>query len=65
MQLEQERGEQKSRQAQMREAMMRLEEEVRLLGRKLNTSEEEITRLKSESTMLRLVQWFRNVLNFQ
>ncbi|XP_072513169.1 testis-specific gene 10 protein isoform X1 [Salminus brasiliensis] len=52
--LEQERGEQKSRQSQMREAMMGLEEEVHTLGRKLTTSEDELGRLKNECTMLRL-----------
>ncbi|KAL7845731.1 hypothetical protein AOLI_G00239230 [Acnodon oligacanthus] len=52
--LEQERAEQKSRQAQMREAMMGLEEEVHTLGRKLTAGEDELNRLKNECTMLRL-----------
>ncbi|KAI4882073.1 hypothetical protein NFI96_028332 [Prochilodus magdalenae] len=52
--LEQERAEQKSRQSQMREAMMGLEEEVHTLGRKLTASEDELSRLKNECTMLRL-----------
>ncbi|XP_056628297.1 testis-specific gene 10 protein isoform X2 [Triplophysa dalaica] len=52
--LEQERGEQKSRQAQMRETMIGLEEEVHTLGQKLNGSEEELGRLRNECSSLRL-----------
>ncbi|XP_066517536.1 testis-specific gene 10 protein [Hoplias malabaricus] len=52
--LEQERGEQKGRQAQMREAMIALEDEVFTLDRKLSTTEDELSRLKNECTMLRL-----------
>uniref|UniRef100_A0A672LHX7 Testis-specific gene 10 protein-like n=1 Tax=Sinocyclocheilus grahami TaxID=75366 RepID=A0A672LHX7_SINGR len=53
-QLEQERGEQKSRHTQMRETMMSLEEEIQILGRKLNASEEELTRLRNECSSRRL-----------
>ncbi|XP_026787947.3 testis-specific gene 10 protein [Pangasianodon hypophthalmus] len=52
--LEQERAEYKSRQAQMREAMMDLEEQVNTLGKKLATSEGELSCLKNECSMLRL-----------
>ncbi|KAI7811314.1 putative testis-specific gene 10 protein [Triplophysa rosa] len=52
--LEQERGEQKSRQAQMRETMIGLEEEVHTLGQKLNSSEEELGRVRNECSSLRL-----------
>lgn len=53
-QLEQERAEQKSRQAQMREAMMGLEEQVSTLGRKLAATKGELSCLKNECSMLRL-----------
>ncbi|XP_073698659.1 testis-specific gene 10 protein [Garra rufa] len=52
--LEQERGEQKSRHAQMRETMMVLEEEAQVLGRKFSGSEEELSRLRNECSSLRL-----------
>ncbi|XP_051559227.1 testis-specific gene 10 protein [Myxocyprinus asiaticus] len=52
--LEQERGEQKSRQVQMRETMIGLEEEVHTLGRKLNSSHEELSHLRNECSSLRL-----------
>uniref|UniRef100_A0A9J7WUJ3 Testis specific, 10 n=1 Tax=Cyprinus carpio carpio TaxID=630221 RepID=A0A9J7WUJ3_CYPCA len=52
--LEQERGEQRSRHAQMRETMMSLEEEVQILGQKLNTSDEELNRLRNECSSRRL-----------
>ncbi|XP_048052233.1 testis-specific gene 10 protein [Megalobrama amblycephala] len=52
--MEQERGEQRSRQAQMRETMMGLEGEVHTLGRKLSASEEELSRLRNECSSLRL-----------
>uniref|UniRef100_A0A9J8CTN4 Testis specific, 10 n=1 Tax=Cyprinus carpio carpio TaxID=630221 RepID=A0A9J8CTN4_CYPCA len=52
--LEQERGEQRSRHAQMRETMMGLEEEVQVLGRKLSASEEELSRLRNECSSFRL-----------
>uniref|UniRef100_A0A671SKK2 Testis specific, 10 n=1 Tax=Sinocyclocheilus anshuiensis TaxID=1608454 RepID=A0A671SKK2_9TELE len=52
--LEQERGEQKSRHTQMRETMMSLEEEVQILGRKLNASEEELNHLTNECSSRRL-----------
>ncbi|KAA0701470.1 Testis-specific gene 10 protein [Triplophysa tibetana] len=52
--LEQERGEQKSRQAQMRKTMIGLEEEVQTLGQKLNSSEEELGRIRNECSSLRL-----------
>ncbi|XP_059407631.1 testis-specific gene 10 protein-like [Carassius carassius] len=52
--LEQERGEQKSRHAQMRETMLSLEEEVQILGRKLNTSEEELSHLRNECSSRRV-----------
>ncbi|CAM4475362.1 unnamed protein product [Leuciscus chuanchicus] len=52
--LEQERGEQRSRQAQMRETMMGLEEEVHTLGRKLSASEDELSHFRNECSSLRL-----------
>ncbi|KAK7165840.1 hypothetical protein R3I93_005806 [Phoxinus phoxinus] len=52
--LEQERGEQRSRQAQMRETMMGLEEEVHTLGRKLSASEDELGHFRNECSSLRL-----------
>ncbi|XP_062866499.1 testis-specific gene 10 protein [Trichomycterus rosablanca] len=52
--LEQERGEQKSRQAQMRETTMSLEEEISTLGRKFAASEDELNHLRNECSMLRL-----------
>ncbi|NP_001070757.2 testis-specific gene 10 protein isoform X3 [Danio rerio] len=52
--LEQERGEQKCRHAQMRENMMGLEEEVHNLSRKLSASEEELIRCRNECCSLRL-----------
>ncbi len=52
-QLEQERGEHRSRHAQMRETMMGLEEEVQVHGRKLDASEEEHSRLRNECSSLR------------
>ncbi|XP_052401852.1 testis-specific gene 10 protein isoform X1 [Carassius gibelio] len=52
--LEQERGELRSRHAQMRETMMALEEEVQVLGPKLSSSEEELSRLRNECSSLRL-----------
>lgn len=52
--LEQERGEQRSRQAQMRETMMGLEEEVHTLGRNLSASEDELSHFRNECSSLRL-----------
>lgn len=54
-QLEQERAEHKSRQAQMREAMTGLEEQMNTLGKKLGATEGELSCLKNECSMLRLV----------
>ncbi|MFT7799873.1 testis-specific gene 10 protein isoform X1 [Arapaima gigas] len=51
--LEQERGEQKSRQALMKEAMTRLEEEVHRLSCKMAANEEELSKSKAECSMLR------------
>nr|XP_015218852.1 PREDICTED: testis-specific gene 10 protein [Lepisosteus oculatus] len=51
--LEKERGEQKTRQALMKDTMLSLEEEVRALSRRLDTTEEELTRTKTECSMLR------------
>lgn len=53
-QVEQERAEQRSRQAYMREAMMGLEEQANTLGRKLAASDGELTCLKNECSLLRL-----------
>ncbi|XP_051993983.1 testis-specific gene 10 protein-like [Xyrauchen texanus] len=52
--LEQERGDQKGRQVEMRETMIGLEEEVHTIGRKLNASDEELSRLRNECSSLRL-----------
>lgn len=53
-QLEQERAEHKSRQVQMKESMMGLEEEVKTLGRKLAATDVELSCLKNECSTLRL-----------
>ncbi|XP_051983067.1 testis-specific gene 10 protein [Xyrauchen texanus] len=52
--LEQERGEQKSRQVQMRETIIGLEEEVHTLARKLNSSHEELSHMRNECSSRRL-----------
>ncbi|XP_069035360.1 testis-specific gene 10 protein isoform X2 [Lepisosteus oculatus] len=52
--LEKERGEQKTRQALMKDTMLSLEEEVRALSRRLDTTEEDLTRTKTECSMLRV-----------
>ncbi|XP_030634826.1 testis-specific gene 10 protein [Chanos chanos] len=52
--LEQERVEQRSRHGQMRETMMGLEDEIRGLGRKLASTEEELNRVRNECSILRL-----------
>ncbi|XP_053471952.1 testis-specific gene 10 protein isoform X2 [Ictalurus furcatus] len=52
--LEQERAEHKSRQVQMKESMMGLEEEVKTLGRKLAATDVELSCLKNECSTLRL-----------
>ncbi|KAM9454624.1 testis-specific gene 10 protein [Clarias gariepinus] len=51
--MEQERAEHKGRQAQMRETMMRLEEQVNTLTRSLTASYSECSCLKNECSMLR------------
>ncbi|XP_063067682.1 testis-specific gene 10 protein isoform X2 [Engraulis encrasicolus] len=52
--LEQERGEQRSRQASLKESMMDLEQEVQALGRQLSSAADELSGYKNECSMLRL-----------
>uniref|UniRef100_A0A3B3SH93 Testis specific, 10 n=1 Tax=Paramormyrops kingsleyae TaxID=1676925 RepID=A0A3B3SH93_9TELE len=52
--LEQERAEERDRQATLREAMMNLEEEIHTMGLKMAATEEELSRTKAECSMLRL-----------
>ncbi|XP_018605698.2 testis-specific gene 10 protein isoform X2 [Scleropages formosus] len=52
--LEQERGEQKSRQTWMKEAVTRLEEEVHNWSSKMAVTEEELSKAKTECSILRL-----------